>query len=39
MYLSTHKDPSMTNRCTWPTLKDILYMSSTPSSQNKMTVQ
>ena len=40
MYLSTHKDPGMTNSCTWPLLKDILYMSTTHSSQNKiMTLQ
>ena len=36
MYLSTHKDPGITNRCTWPTLKDMLYMSTTHNSQIKI---
>ena len=40
MYLSTHKDPDITNKCNWLKLEDILYLSTTPNSQNTiMTLQ
>jgi hypothetical protein len=32
VYLSTHKDPDLTNKCPWFKLKDILYIK--PSPQN-----